>query len=144
MSVSIDTAKAHLTRVHGDVTAIYTWVNDERALVLAATYRAGNPFLPGAPLYIVLEKNAHAYDDPIQLAHTAKKASEVLGLDASTVAWVKLATIIHEGLPDLVRMPHSPDKELLRGSYGSAILSADGVPISSQDVRIEKDGLTYA
>ena len=29
-------------------------------------------------------------------------------------------------------MPHSPDKELLRGSYGSAILSADGVPISSQ------------
>lgn len=144
MSVSIDTAKAHLTRVHGDVTAIYTWVNDERALVLAATYRAGNPFLPGAPLYIVLEKNAYAYDDPIQLAYTAKKASEVLGLDASTVAWVKLATIIHEGLPDLVRMPHSPDKELLRGSYGSAILSADGVPISSQDVRIEKDGLTYA
>lgn len=144
MSVSIDTAKAYLTRVHGDVTAIYTWVNDERAMVLAATYRPGNPFLPGAPLYVVLERNAHAYDDPVQLARTARKASEVLGLDASTVAWVKLATIIHEGLPDLVRMPHAPDKELLRGSYGSTILSADGVPLASHDVRIEKDGLEYA
>lgn len=144
MSVSIDTTRAYLTRVHGEVTAIYTWVNDKRAMVLAATYRPGNQFVPGAPVYVILEENAHAYDDPIQLAHTAKKAGEVLGLDQSTTAWVKIATIIHEGLPDLIRMPTAPEKEHYRGNFGHMILSADGKPIAAEDIRIEKSGVEYA
>lgn len=49
MSTTIDTRKAHLVRQHGDLTAIYTWINDERALVLVPTYR------PGAPWYVVME-----------------------------------------------------------------------------------------
>lgn len=144
MSVSIDTTRAHLTRVHGEVTAIYTWVNDKRALVLAATFRPGNPFVPGAPIYVILEENAHAYDDPIQLAHTGKKACEVLGLEQSTSAWVKVATIIHEGLPDLIRMPTAPEKGHYRGDFGHMILSADGKPIAADNIRIEKSGVEYA
>lgn len=144
MTVSIDTRKAHLTRVHGDVTAIYTWVNEQRALVLAATYRPGNQFVPGAPIYVVLEKNSHAYDDPIQLAHTARKAAQVLGLDESTKSWVKLATIIHEGLPDLIRMPSAPAPEFHKGSFGNMQLRADGQLIAAQDLQIEKSGAEYA
>ena len=34
MPVSLDLRKAHKVRRHGDLLAIYTWVNDERALVL--------------------------------------------------------------------------------------------------------------
>lgn len=144
MSIQLDLNKAHLSRVHGDVTAIYTWINDDRAMVLAATYRPGSPFMPGAPLYVILEKNAHAYDNPVQLARTAQKASEVLGLDASTVAWHKLATIIIDGLPDLIRMPHAPDNTLLPGSYGAVTLRADGKEIAGREVRMEKDGVEYA
>lgn len=143
MSVSIDTTKAHLTRVHGDVTAIYTWMNDARVLILCATYRPGSPFLPGAPIFVVQERKALFYDDPIQLAHTAKKAAEVLGLDQSQSSWVKIATIIHEGLPDLIRMPSAPKAEYHKGSFGRMILSANGMPIASEDIRMEKEGVTY-
>ena len=144
MTVSIDTRKAHLTRTHGDVTAIYTWVNDKRALVLAATYRPGNQFVAGAPIYVVLEENAHAYDDPIQLAHTARKASQVLGLNESTKSWVKIATIIHEGLPDLIRMPSAPPVEYHKGAFGNMQLLADGQLMAAQDLQIEKSGAEYA
>jgi hypothetical protein len=34
MPVSLDLRKAYKVRRHGDLFAIYTWVNDERALVL--------------------------------------------------------------------------------------------------------------
>jgi hypothetical protein len=144
MSITIDTSKSHLTRVHGDVTAIYTWVNEKRAMVLAATYRPGNQFVPGAPVYVVLEENAHAYDDPIQLAHTGRKAAQVLGLEESTTAWAKIATIINEGLPDLIRMPSSPPAEFHKTSYGHMELRADGVPIAGEDIKVEKEGVAYA
>ena len=68
----------------------------------------------------------------------------MLGLDQSTTAWVKIATVIHEGLPDLIRMPTAPEKEHYRGSFGNMILSADGKPIAAEDIRIEKSGVEYA
>lgn len=143
MTVSLDLRRAHLVRQHGDITAVYTWVNDERALVLVATYRGGNQFVPGAPWYVILEKNAHAYDDPVQLARTAHKAATVLGLDDSSSTWAKIATIIHDGLPDLVRMPTAPAAEFHRGSFGHQELRADGQLVAAQDIRLEKDGATY-
>lgn len=144
MPVSLDLRRAHLVRLHGDVTAVYTWVNDTRALVLVASYRGGSATRPGAPWYVILESNAHAYDDPIQLARTAHKAASVLGLDDSSATWAKIATIIHEGLPDLVRMPAAPPAEFERGSFGHMTLKADGQAIAGQDIRIEKDGAEYA
>jgi hypothetical protein len=142
MSLSIDTTKAYLSRVHGEVTAIYTWINDKRAMVLAATYRPGNPFVPGAPIYVLFEENAHAYAEPQQLHDTANKAAEVLGLGG--MAWYKIANIIIEGLPDLIEMPSAPqEKEYFKGSYGQMILSADGKPIAADEIRMEKEGVEY-
>jgi hypothetical protein len=148
MSVSIDPRKAHLSRVHGDVTAIYTWIkvgdDDIRALVLAATYRPGNPYVAGAPIYVIQENLAHAYDDPVQLAHTARAAAKALGLDDSSSTWFKIASIIHEGIPDLIRIPHrAPEPEYLKGNFGHMQVREAGRVIAEEEIRIEAEGPTY-
>lgn len=137
MGASLDTRKAHLTRQHGDIIAVYTWVNDERAMVLIPAYR------PGAPWYIVMESAAFRYDDPTYLASQCVKACEVLGIEPSRPNWVRVATIIHEGLPDLIRMPSAPLPEQYAASIGSMQLRADGQVLAEQDVRLEKEGVQY-
>jgi hypothetical protein len=137
MGASLDTRKAHLTRQHGDIIAVYTWVNDERAMVLIPAYR------PGAPWYIVMESAAFRYDDPTYLASQCVKACEVLGIEPSRPNWVRVATIIHEGLPDLIRMPSAPLPEQYAASIGSMQLRADGQVLAEQDVRLDKEGVQY-
>lgn len=134
MAISIDPRKAHCVRQHGDVLAIYTWVNDERALVLMPARRA-----QGSPWFIVCESASWKYDDPQYLAQQARKAAEVLGMDETTSTWYRIAKIIHEGLPDLIRMPSAPLPELSE-SFGEVKLLADGKVIGGQDIRVEKDG----
>ncbi len=137
MGASLDTRKAHLTRQHGDIIAVYTWVNDERAMVLIPAYR------PGAPWYIVMESAAFRYDDPTYLASQCAKACEVLGIEPSRPNWVRVATIIHEGLPDLIRMPSAPLPEQYAASIGSMQLRADGQVLAEQDVLLDKEGVQY-
>jgi hypothetical protein len=137
MGVTLDLRRAHLSRYHGDILAIYTWVNDERALVLMPAFRKG------APWYIVCESAAFKYDDPTYLATQCVKACEVLGLEPSRANWVRVASIIHDGLPDLIRMPSAPPAEYLRGSMGAMELRADGQVIAGDDIRIEREGATY-
>lgn len=137
MGVSLDLRKAHLSRVHGDITAVYTWMNDERALVLIPTYRNG------APWYVVLESAAFKYDDATYLARQCVTACEVLGLEPSRANWVRVATIINEGLPDLIRMPSAPPAEYLRSAVGRMELRVDGQAVAGEDIRIEKEGASY-
>lgn len=137
MPATIDTAKAHLTRRHGDIYAIYTWVNDERALVLIPANR------PGAPWFIVMESAAFEYNDPIQLQARSIKACTVLGMEPSRPNWFRIAKIIHDGLPDLIRMPSAPTPEYLKGSFGQMVLKAEGQAIAGEDIRIQKEGATY-
>ena len=137
MGVSLDLRKAHLSRVHGDITAVYTWVNDERALVLIPTYRKG------APWYVVLESAAFKYDDPTYLARQCITACDVLGLEPSRQNWVRVATLINEGLPDLVRMPSAPPTEYLRSAVGRMELRVDGESVAGKDIRIEREGASY-
>lgn len=127
MAISLDPRKAHQTRLHGDILAIYTWVNDERAMVLIPALRA-----PGSPWFIVCESAAWKYDDPHYLARQAAKAAEVLGMDETTSSWYRIATLIHEGLPDLIRMPSSPQEAELGKAIGEMHLKADGEIIKSE------------
>ena len=83
MPVSLDTRKAHLVRQHGDLMAVYTWVNDERAMVLIPARR------PGAPWYIVMESAAFRYDDTAYLARQCVKACDVLGIEPSRQYWTR-------------------------------------------------------
>ncbi len=72
MPATLDLRKAHATRQHGDLLAIFTWINDERAMVLVPAYR------PGAPWYVVAESASFRYDDPKYVALQCVKACEVL------------------------------------------------------------------
>lgn len=138
MPATIDTRKAHLTRQHGDLFAVYTWVNDERAMVLMPAYR------PGAPWYIVMESAAYKYDSPAYLAKQCAIACDVLGIEASRSNWVRVATIINEGLPDLIRMPSAPPTILSKASYGRLLLREDGKAVGEEDIKLEHGGVTYA
>lgn len=138
MPASLDLRRAHLHRRHGDLLAVFTWVNDERAMVLLPAFR------PGAPWYIVMESAAFKYDDPAYLARQCVTACEVLGIEPSRANWVRVAGIIHDGLPDLIRMPSAPPAEFHRGSFGAMTLRADGQVLAQQDIRIEREGATYA
>ncbi|MDO6385589.1 hypothetical protein [Uliginosibacterium sp. 31-12] len=134
MSVCIDTRKAHQVRQHGDITAVYTWVNDERALVLIPTFRK-------AGWYVVADSAAYLYDDDHYLMRAAIKACEVMGFGESHTTAFSIAKIIHEGLGDLVLMPPEPPdaveeavKNLKR--IGEMHLKADGEIIGSQDITV--------
>lgn len=139
MTATIDTSKAHLIRVHGDITAIYTWINDERAMVLAPTYRKG------APWYVVMESAAWKYNNPQYLARQCPTACEVLGIEPSTTNWARIASIINDGLPDLVRMPSMPIVAPRGDAYGALKLFADGEQIAEEAILNEvAEGATYA
>jgi len=137
MGVSLDLRKAAFLRQHGDILAIYTWVNDERALVLLPARRA-----QGAPWFIVCESAAYKYEDPAYLARQGAKAAEVLGMDENQSTGFRLATIIIEGLPDLIRMPAAPEPEKT-ASIGEMMLMADGKVIGGEEIRLEKEAPTY-
>lgn len=142
MPATIDTRKAHLTRQHGDITAIYTWVNDERAMVMVPTFRAG------APWFIVMESAAFTWDDENprnvqEVVRKSMKACEVLGIEPTPVNCRRIAGIVIDGLPDLIRMPSSPPAEFHRASFGRMELRAGGTPIAGEDIRVQKEGVTY-
>jgi hypothetical protein len=137
MPASIDTRKAYRVRQHGDITVIYTWVNDERALVLVPSYR------PGAPWYVVMDSAAYTWDDSDPsnvptVARKAAKACEVLGLEPTAQNSMRVAGIIIDGLPDLIRMPPAPAPDYHAASFGHLELRADGQAIGGQDIRLEK------
>lgn len=138
MGATLDLNKAHLTRQHGDLLAVFTWVNDERSLVLIPAFRKGSAW------YIVCESAAFKYDNPRYLADQCRKAAEVLGMEPSPNNWYKLATVIHEALPDLIEMPSAPDALLSRASYGEMKLLADGKLMAGQEIRLEREeGASY-
>lgn len=137
MGVSIDTRKAHLVRQHGDLIAIYSWINDERALILLPAYRKG------APWYCVLESAAWKYDNPRYLARQCAQACDVLGIEPNTSNWSRVATIIHEGLPDLITMPSAPAPEYHNGDFGHVELRADGELLAGQQIQVQREGVSF-
>lgn len=136
--VSVDLAKAHASHQYGDLMVIFTWVNDERSMILIPAYRKG------AAWYIVGESASYKYDNRDYLKRQCMKAAEVLGMEPSPNNWLKLATIIHDGLPDLITMPSEPEKELTSGNYGYMELLADGKRMVGQEIKLEKEeGAVY-
>lgn len=142
MPATIDTSKAHLVRQHGDITAIFSWINDERALILVPSYR------PGAPWFCVMESASYSWDDEDprnipEVVRKANKACEVLGIEPTPHNARRVAGIVIDGLPDLIRMPAAPPQEYHRASYGNLTLKADGQAIAQEEIRVEKAGAEY-
>lgn len=135
MSAVIDTRKAHLVRQHGDITAVYTWINDERALVLIPTFRSRPTW------YVIPDSAAYQYDDDQYLKHAAVRACEIMGFGPSAQTAFRIASIIIEGLPDLIGMPHEPAdavEEAVKAMkrVGEMHLKADGEVVGSEDITV--------
>jgi len=137
MPACIDLRKSHLHRRHGDLLAIYTWINGERALVLIPSLR------PKAPWYVVMESAAYLYDHPSYLARICVKACEVLGIEPSRANWVRVASIINEGLPDLVAMPSEPPWERRGREFGQLVIKMEGKEIAAQALTVPDVGAEY-
>lgn len=136
--LSLDLNKAHLSRQLGDLMVIYTWCDDERAMILIPAYRKG------AAWFILKESAAYKYENQIYLARQCKNAAEVLGMEPSPNNWMKLATVILDGLPDLIEMPSAPDPTLMRSAIGEMRLMEDGKLLAGEEIRLEADsGATY-
>lgn len=138
MGVSIDPRKAHSAKIHGDILAIHTWVNDERALVLMPAHRA-----QGAPWFIICEPAAWKYDEPEYLAKQSRKAAAVMGMDETTSTWFRIAKLINEGLSDLIRMPPAPEPEYIKAALGAMHLRGDGELLRSEEIRVEKPMMEF-
>ena len=138
MPACIDLRKAHIHRQHGDLLAVYTWINAERALVLIPAYR------PKSPWYVLMESAAYQYDDPAYLARQCRKACEVLGIEPNKANWVRVATILNEGLPDLYRMPSEPSWERKGKEYGEMVIKNGGKEIAREALTVKDEGATYA
>lgn len=139
MGISLDLGRAAFNRQHGDILAIYTWVNDERALVLLPAHRPKSP-----AWFVVCESAAWRYDDPAYLAQKARVAAQALGMDETTSTWLRIATIIIEGLPDLIRMRPAPDPDFLPATAGEINLTIDGEHVTSEEIKVEKRVAEYA
>jgi hypothetical protein len=149
MGVSLDLRKAHHSRIHGDIVAVQTWVNDERSLVLLPANRKD------AGWYILGESaawkwNINAIDAGERasvLAHAdtqAHIACSMLGIEPSLKNRARIVNIITDTIPDLVRMPSSPEQEMIDATFGEIKVMADGKLIGGDEVRVEKStGATY-
>jgi hypothetical protein len=144
VSATLDPRKAHLVRHHGEIMAIFTWINQERAMVLVASRRP-----PGSPWYCIMESAAYLYADESgnptrRLIESAAKASEVLCLNQTNYAVKKIVDIIVDGLPDLIKMPSAPPNELAKHAIGEMQLRANGELVSGREIREEVTGVEYA
>jgi len=149
MGVSLDLRKAHHSRVHGDIVAVQTWVNDERSLVLLPTHRKD------AGWYILGESAAWKWNinaiDPTErntvLTHAdnqARIACMMLGIEATLRNRARIVNIITDTLPDLIRMPAAPEQEFIDAAFGEMRLMADGQVIKAEDIKVQKAaGATY-
>lgn len=143
MAASIDLNKAFKTRIHGDLAVVFTWVNDERSMVLIPHLRKR------APWFVVTESAAYTWDDmdarnvPV-VARKAAKACEVLGIEPGPWNCRRVAGLIIDGLEDLIRMPGAPDPEKTKGVYGQMALQANGETVTAEGVRYDvAPGATY-
>ncbi len=136
MPACIDTTKAHLSRAHGDLTAIYTWINGERCIAILQHTRVR------PPTFVVMESRAYQYDDPLCLQQSALDACRFLGLDPA-LNWYRIAKIIHEGLPELVAMPSEPSWERKKREFGEMVVKQDGQEIAREALVIEDKGPEY-
>jgi hypothetical protein len=123
--------------------AVWSWINDGRALFLIPRHRAK------APWFVVLEQAAHEWNDQDQtmvmmVIARAVKACDVLGIEPTPRNARRIIGIVNDALPELVSMPSAPPVEFKPGSLGSVLLRENGVVIGGEEIRAEDEGVTYA
>ncbi len=117
MRHALDLTRYAFKRELGDLTLFGTWLynNDqedtEPAIVIIPRYRALN----GAKPICIALSSAFKYNDPRYLAHAAAGFSRLLGFEDSMTTTHKLASVIHDHLLDLIKMPLEPTEAVVTG-----------------------------
>lgn len=128
MGISIDPRRCIITRRLGEFVCLFTHVNDKGAMVLMPAHRKGLNGGP-PPWAIICDDVAWKYDNDEYLMSQAMTFCAAWGM-TERASVVKLATIINEGLEDLLRLPPAPDP---------ASLSAPGRTLGEADLFIAGD-----
>lgn len=131
MAISLDLARAHRVKPYGDLLAVFTWVNDERAIVLLPAHRRKSAW------FIVCDSALYKYDDAAYLARMSYEACRTLGMEATPRNAVKIGEIIMAEIPDIIRMPLMQPPEKLAPVIGEAKIFADGRLVGGEEVRAE-------
>jgi hypothetical protein len=90
-----------------------------------------------------MESAASLYDDAAYLARACVNACEVLGIEPNRPNWVRVATIVNEGLPDLVSMPSEPTWQRAGQEFGTLMVKSDGKEIAAEALTIPNVGAEY-
>jgi hypothetical protein len=149
MGASIDVRKAHRHRVHGDLLAVQTWVNDERSLVLIAHKRKGAGwFIVGDSVAWMWNINAVDPSDRAEAMRyadqRARNACDILDLEPSLMNRARIIGIVTDALEEIVKMPSAPEQAMMDASFGEMRLMADGKVIAAEDIKLEQTtGATY-
>lgn len=144
MGLTIDRKNTFSMRQHGDISVAFTWMNDERCMIIIPAYRMK------APWFVVMESAAYTWDDsnnaniPL-VARKAAKCCEVLGIEPTPTNCRRIAGIIIDNLPDLIRMPAAPPAEQYKTSPGNLELKANGETVHKEEIKLDKvTGAEYA
>lgn len=116
----LDLSLQHFHRQVGDLTVTGTWVGTdelEPAIVIQPAYRRAKPC-------IIALSAAYKYDDPRYLAHSARAFGRIMDLTDDMATTARLADLIHESLPDLLKIPPAPTTERVVGEV--EVQAADG------------------
>ena len=114
---ALDLTRYHFKRDLGDLTLYGTWLynedqeDTEPAIVIVPRFRQLNG---SKPIAIALS-SAFKYNDPRYLVHVAARFAQQLGFDDSMTTTHKLATVIHDHLLDLIKMPVEPTNAVVAG-----------------------------
>ena len=117
---AIDLSRHHFLRELGDMVIVGTWTfNDEQedtepCLVLLPRYRPPSSVKP----CVIALSAAYKYDNPKYLANASKHIAHCLGFEDSMQRAHKIAGLIHDHLPDLIRMPVDPTEAVV-GAYAT-------------------------
>jgi hypothetical protein len=110
MGVLIGGDKAWKVRRKGELVISYQWLNEEPTMIIFPARPSGK-----AGCYAIGLSAAYKYADsetgaPTEyLIRQADVAAEVMGMFATRDTLRTIATVIVDGLPDLVEMPPVPD-----------------------------------
>jgi len=140
---------ARFQRRHGDIVASYQYVNGERAMALWPVIRKMRPgafivcdsaawrYSPDHPRSEWYDEKGKLQCGPLYLMQQARVAAHVMGMDDTKPTIMRIASIIAEGLIDLVRLrPERPEDNQNHGrkAIGRATLLVNGKPVAEEDV----------
>jgi hypothetical protein len=146
MPVLLGSHNMRFTRVHGDVVAGYGYCNDERAMFLWPVVKksASGAFIvcdsaawkydPDLPRGEWLDREGNLIAGPLYLMAMANQAAKTMCMDGNKSTVIRIASIIAEGLPDLVRLPPDRREPEKKKPIGEATLLVDGKPVFGSEI----------